>query len=93
MERSELKKYQVIIQDERNNLYHIGFYDNLNDAIPDVNDFLEVYDIKVDDLTERASTFGPCFDIDLETQNEEIIMVRGFIFDGELLEETKQCLI
>lgn len=80
MGRSELKKYQVIIQDEWNNLYHIGFYDNLNDAIPDVNDFLEVYDIKIDNLAERASTFGPCFDIDLETQNEEIIMVRGFIF-------------
>ena len=80
MERSELKKYQVIIQDEWNNLYHIGFYDNLNDALPEVNEFLEVYDVKLDNMAERASTFGPCFDVELETPSEEIIMVRGFIF-------------
>ena len=75
-----LKKYQVIIQDEWNNLYHIGFYDNLDDSLQDVNEFLETYDVKVDSLQEYASTFGSCFDVDIETPTEEIIMVRGFIF-------------
>lgn len=79
MERSQLKKYQVIIQDEWNNLYHIGFYDILNDAIPDINDFLKVYDVEIEDLKEYASTFGSCFDTEVETKDETIIMVRGFI--------------
>ena len=80
MGRSELKKYQVIIQDEWNNLHHIGFYDKLNDALPDINEFLEPYGAKVETLKERASTFDSCFDIDVETKDDEIIMVRGFIF-------------
>lgn len=79
MGRLELKKYEVIIQDEWNNLYHMGFYDNLEDAIPDVNDFLKVYDVRIDELKEYPSTFGYCFDTEVETKDEMIIMIRGFI--------------
>lgn len=75
----ELKKYEVFIQDEWNNIYLVGFYDNLEDAIPEVNEFLETYDMKIDELKEYPSTFGLCFDKEVETPNGEIVMVRGFI--------------
>lgn len=75
----ELKKYEVFIQDEWNNIYLVGFYDNLEDAIPEVNEFLETYNTKIDELKEYPSTFGPCFDREVETPNGEIVMVRGFI--------------
>lgn len=81
MGRLELKKYEVIIQDEWNNLYQLGFYDKLENAIPDVNDFLEVYDVQINELKEYPSTFGMCFDTEVETKDENIIMVRGFILD------------
>jgi hypothetical protein len=41
----ELKKYEVFIQDEWNNLWLVGFYDNLEDAIPEVNEFLDTYNV------------------------------------------------
>ena len=75
-----MKKYQVIIQDEYNNLYHIGFYDILDDAIPDINDFLETYDISIKELKEYPSTFGMCFDTELEVDEANTIMIRGFVF-------------
>ena len=81
MGRLELKKYEVIIQDEWNNLYQIGFYDKLEEAIPDVNDFLEIYDVEIQELTEYPSTFGTCFDMEIETKDENIIMIRGFVLD------------
>lgn len=74
-----MKKYQVFIQDEWNNLWLMGFYDTLDEALPDVNSFLEVYEVKIDSLNERVSTFGSCFDTEVETNDGEIIMVRGFI--------------
>lgn len=76
-------KYEVIIQDEWNNLYQIGFYNTLNEALPDVNDFLETYDVKLDEIKEYPSTFGMCFDTEIETKDENIVMVRGFILDWE----------
>lgn len=77
-----MKKYQVIIQDEWNNLYHIGFYDNLSDAIPDVNDWLQSYEASIDELTEYPSTFNMCFDKEIEVYGgESVIYIRGFIFD------------
>lgn len=79
-----MKKYQVIIQDEYNNLYHYGFYNNLSDAIPMINDFLDVYNVKIDELTEYPSTFGWCFDKEVEV-DEGYIMIRGFVFDDEYL--------
>lgn len=75
----DLKKYEVFIQDEWNNLWLMGFYDTLSQAVPDVNDFLESYDVQIDDLSEYASTFGSCFDKEIEVKDGEIIMVRGFI--------------
>lgn len=89
----DLKKYEVFVQDEWNNLWLMGFYDTLSEALPDVNDFLESYGIRINDLSEYASTFGSCFDKEVETKDGEIIMVRGLIFNGESLEEIKQCLI
>lgn len=88
-----MKKYQVFIQDEWNNLWLMGFYNKLNDSIQDINDFLEPYDTKIDELKEYSSTFGSCFDTEVETKTGEFVTIRGFIFDGELLEEIKQCLI
>lgn len=67
------------MQDEWNNLYLIGFYDNLSDAIPEINDWLEIYDVKIDELEEYASTFGYAFDKEIETKDETVLMVRGFI--------------
>lgn len=84
MERSGIK-YEVIIQDEWNNLYQMGFYNALEDAIPDVNDFLKSYNVQIDELKEYPSTFGMCFDREVETPDENIIMIRGFILNWEEL--------
>lgn len=77
-----MKKYQVIIQDEWNNLYHIGFYDKLSDAIPDVNDWLQSYEVSIDELAEYPSTFSMCFDKEVEVNDgENVIYIRGFIYE------------
>ena len=81
MEGLKLKKYEVIIQDEWNNLYQIGFYDKLEDAIPEINDFLSVYEVEITELVEYPSTFGTCFDTEIETKDENVIMIRGFVLD------------
>ena len=80
------KRYEVIMQDECNNLYLIGEYKELKDSIEDINGFLSVYDvtIKEEDLKEYASTFGGTFDLDIGMMYEDRddlvgIMVRGFI--------------
>ena len=75
-----MKKYQVIMQDEYNNLYNIGFYDNLSESIDDINDFLEVYNVSITELIEYPSTFSTCFDKDIEIDDGNTIMIRGFIF-------------
>lgn len=73
------KRYIVFIQDEWNNLYWIGEFNDLSNAVPEVNEWLETYNVKIDGLEEYASTFGPAFDKEIETEDESIIMVRGFI--------------
>ena len=80
------KRYLVIIQDERNNLYYIGEYNELKKSIDDINDFLKLYNvsIKPDDLKEYSSTFGEVFDLDVGMMYEDRedllgIMIRGFI--------------
>ena len=86
------KIYQVICQDEYNNLYNIGFYKNLSEALPDVNDWLSVYNVKVDNLSERPGTFEPCFDQEVEVDGESgmCVYIRGFIFNKEdIHEQTK----
>lgn len=75
------KKYLVFTQDEWNNLYYMGTYDDLKDAIPDVNNWLSVYDIQINELEEYPSTFGMCFDKEIETKDEQFLMVRGFILE------------
>lgn len=75
------KKYIVFTQDEWNNNYLMGFYDDLDDAIPDINGWLEIYNLKLEkgDLVEYPSTFGTVFDKELETEDETVLMIRGFI--------------
>lgn len=81
-----MKIYQIIIQDEYNNLYHIGFYKQLKDCINDINSFLEIYNVKIEenDLKEYPSTFSSCIDLCLSDLFDDIepIMIRGFIFEN-----------
>ena len=89
--------YEVMMQDEYDNLYLLGFYESLDDAIEDINDFIGAYDddgaipLEKGDLAEYASTFGTCFDREIEWENEEdcpgTIMVRGFILSAKSVGE------
>ena len=89
--------YEVMMQDEYDNLYLLGFYESLGDAIEDINGFISVYDedgaipLKKEDLAEYASTFGSCFDREIEWENEEdcpgTIMVRGFVLSAKSVGE------
>lgn len=75
-----MKKYQVIFQDEWNNLYEVGFYDNLNDSIDDINDYLKTYNAKIEELQEYISTFSKSFDTEIDTESG-VVMIRGFIHE------------
>ena len=89
--------YEVMMQDEYNNLYLLGFYESLDDAIEDINDFISAYyedgaiPLKKGDLAEYASTFGSCFDREIEWKNEDdcpgSIMIRGFILSAKIVGE------
>lgn len=89
--------YEIVMQDEYNDLYLLGFYESLDDAIEDINGFISVYDedgaipIKKGDLAEYASTFGSCFDREIEWKNEDdcpgSIMIRGFILSAKIVGE------
>lgn len=89
--------YEVMMHDEYDNLYLLGFYESLDDAIEDINDFISAYDedgaipIKKGDLAEYASTFGSCFDREIEWKNEDdcpgSIMIRGFILSAKIVGE------
>ena len=81
--------YQVIMQDEYNNLYHLGFYSNLQDALPDVNNWLVPYNIELDELVEYPSTFNMCFDRELES-DDTYVYVRGFILDDIVIDKCHQ---
>lgn len=89
-----MKIYQVIFVDEWNNSVHVGFFKNLNDAIPELNDIIEGYDVtlKEGDIVEHAGTFSSYFDTYLSDIFDKgdlgPCMIRGFIFDkDELLKE------
>ena len=43
------KKYQVVFVDEYNNWYLVGFFDKLEDAVPEVNAYLESYELEEDE--------------------------------------------
>ena len=89
--------YQIVMQDEYNDLYLLGFYESLDDAIEDINDFISAYyedgaiPLKKGDLAEYASTFGSCFDREIEWKNEDdcpgSIMIRGFILSAKIVGE------
>ena len=89
--------YEIVMQDEYDNLYLLGFYESLDDAIEDINDFISAYyedgaiPIKKGDLAEYASTFGACFDREIEWKNEDdcpgSIMIRGFILSAKIVGE------
>lgn len=76
------EKYLVIMQDEWNNLYYLGEYKRLEDALPDINEWLQPYNTILGALDEYPSTFGTCFDTEIETPDETILMVRGFVLEG-----------
>lgn len=81
-----MKKYQIIMQDEYNNLYNLGFYKHLEDSIEDINNWLSLYGTKIEDLSEYASTFNSCFDKEIETKDGNVVMVRGFmIYDCPIM--------
>ena len=61
------KIYQVFVQDIWNNNYLIGFFKNLDDAIPGINSFIDAKKMKLKpgDLQEYPGTFGPVIDVSL----------------------------
>lgn len=89
--------YEVIMQDEYDNLYLLGFYKSLDDSIEDINGFLAAYEddgavpLEKGDLAEYASTFGPCFDREVEWRDEGdcpgTLMVRGFALSAKSVAE------
>ena len=89
--------YEIVMQDEYDNLYLLGFYESLDDAIEDINDFISAYyedgaiPLKKVDLAEYASTFGSCCDREIEWKNEDdcpgSIMIRGFILSAKIVGE------
>ena len=89
--------YEIVIQDEYNDFYLLGFYESLDDAIEDINGFISVYDedgaipLKNGDLAEYASTFGACFDREIEWKNEDdcpgSVKIRGFILSAKIVGE------
>lgn len=95
--------YEVMMQDEYDNLYLLGFYQSLDDAIEDINGFIGAYDgdgavpLEKGDLAEYASTFGTCFDREIEWENEEdcpgTIMIRGFILSAKSVGEKANGII
>ena len=80
------KVYLIFMQDEYNNNYYLGVYKQLKDSIKDINEWLETYNTKIEELSEYPSTFGTCFDQTIETPNDEFLMIRGFVLDPECLE-------
>ena len=85
--------YQVMFEDEYFNLYEVGWYEDLDDAVDDINKFIWVEEFKLQkgDLKVYSSTFGFAFDtclydIALTRHNEEELMdyqggemIRGFV--------------
>ena len=89
--------YEIMMQDEYDNLYLLGFYESLDDALEDINGFIGAYyedgaiPLKKGDLAKYASTFGSCFDREIEWKNEDdcpgSVMIRGFILSAKIVGE------
>ena len=68
-----------------------------DDALEDINGFIGAYEddgavpLKKGDLAEYASTFGSCFDREIEWKHEEdcpgTIVIRGFILSAKSVGE------
>lgn len=86
MKKMKDRRYLVFIEDEYFNNIYMGVYGKLEDALPDINENLEIYGVKIDELNEYASTFGYCFDKEVEINDGGFIWIRGFILDKEDLE-------
>ena len=100
--------YQVVFEDEYLNLWEVGWYENLDDAIDDLNGFIweDVFKLQKGDLSVYPSTFGFAFDtciydIALNRHEEEELMdyqgwemIRGFVrsFDNDEEYETAKRL-
>jgi len=88
------KIYEIIFVDEWNNFNQLGWYENLDDAIDDINGCLEVYangkyKLKKGDLREYPGSFGPCIDMDLSSffaDNEEYD-------EDEVYSDIQSCMI
>lgn len=52
-------KYQVVFVDEYNNWWLCGFYDDLKEALPQVNSFLSLYEPDKDAYEDVGETDGP----------------------------------
>lgn len=74
--------YIVFVQDEYNNDWLMGVFKRLEEAVPEINSFLENYGTEIDELKEYPSTFGSCFDKEIEAPNGEYLMIRGFYIEG-----------
>ena len=86
------KIYEIFMSDEYSNNYFIGFYNELKNAVPAINEFLVPYEAKIETLEEYPSTFGSCFDTEVfkETNGDDDydwtgVMIRGFVFDADAL--------
>lgn len=100
--------YQVVFEDEYLNLIEVGWYENLDDAIDDINGFIweDAFKLQKGDLSVYPSTFGFAFDtciydIALTRHDEEELMdyqggemIRGFVhsFDNDEEYETAKRL-
>ena len=88
------KVYEIIFVDEWNNFNQLGWYENLDDAIDDINKCLEVYangkyKLQKGDLKEYPGSFGSCIDMDLSgffAENEEYD-------EDEVYSEMQSCMI
>ena len=95
--------YQVIMQDEYDNLYLLGLYASLEDARKDVNEWLAAYEgdgvkyLEEGELSEYASTFGSCFDREVEWKDEDgglgCVMIRGFALSAKSLKEDAEKIL
>lgn len=93
---NNMKVYEILFEDEYDNLYQLGYYKSLASAVDDINSELSVYNIKLkyDDLKEYAGTFGACFDANIgyltdapEDSDAYSINIRGFILDSDAVIE------
>lgn len=95
-----MKAYEVIVNDEWENNYQIGFYNSLDnkDLLNEINSYfkdkvlidengekIEKFELKPGDLKEYVSTYGECFNKNFNFSDETFIKVYGFIYDLDSL--------